>query len=307
MCFNEKLAGVLVKNTTLVRLVALIYGSLNLSACQLYSATTPATPKKTAKAAIIKAKPDYVKGEKIVKQDFKFLGEKLDTKKDLKTEKQKHDSTKIHIVQHGETLYGIARLYGCSVSNLAKLNHLGADYKIRPYQKLKLLNDANVAKIANFEQNLEAKIEPKPLKPQTQTLTTPRKAPAKQASNASSWLWPVEGQVIDNFGERKGLHIKNAKGSKIKAAQNGEVVYSGNALKGYGNLIIIKHADNYLSAYAHNDSLLVGEGTKVTQGQVIATMGNTSSAYDCLHFEIRKNGKPINPLSILPKTNQKFS
>nr|WP_217906259.1 peptidoglycan DD-metalloendopeptidase family protein [Vibrio natriegens] len=123
-------------------------------------------------------------------------------------------------------------------------------------------------------------------------------------ANVSKWLWPTEGRVIKNFsaGEQgnKGIDIAGQRGQPIVSTAAGTVVYSGNALRGYGNLIIVKHNDNYLSAYAHNDKLLVSEGQSVNSGQKIATMGSSGSKSVKLHFEIRYQGKSVNPKRYLP-------
>lgn len=120
----------------------------------------------------------------------------------------------------------------------------------------------------------------------------------------SKWLWPTKGRVIKNFsaGEQgnKGIDIAGQRGQPIVSTASGTVVYSGNALRGYGNLIIVKHNDNYLSAYAHNDKLLVSEGQSVTSGQKIATMGSSGAKSVKLHFEIRYQGKSVNPKRYLP-------
>ncbi|WP_058913482.1 murein hydrolase activator NlpD [Entomohabitans teleogrylli] len=121
----------------------------------------------------------------------------------------------------------------------------------------------------------------------------------------SAWRWPTEGKVIENFssseGGNKGIDIAGSKGQSIVATANGRVVYAGNALRGYGNLIIIKHNDDYLSAYAHNDTMLVREQQEVKAGQKIATMGSTGTSSTRLHFEIRYKGKSVNPLQYLPQ------
>ncbi len=136
--------------------------------------------------------------------------------------------------------------------------------------------------------------------------TSTRKVPTTKTKNekVSKWLWPTKGRVIKNFsaGEQgnKGIDIAGQRGQPIVSTAAGTVVYSGNALRGYGNLIIVKHNDNYLSAYAHNDKLLVSEGQSVTSGQKIATMGSSGSKSVKLHFEIRYQGKSVNPKRYLP-------
>ena len=117
------------------------------------------------------------------------------------------------------------------------------------------------------------------------------------------WQWPVQGKILRSFYAtgNKGIDIAGHIGKKIRAAESGIVVYSGSGLVGYGNLLIIKHNYLYLSAYAHNRRLLVKEGHKVKKGQLIAEMGAGVDAKPALHFEIRKNGKSVNPISYMPK------
>ncbi len=119
-----------------------------------------------------------------------------------------------------------------------------------------------------------------------------------------AWRWPTSGQVIEKFvaGEptRQGINIAGNAGQPVIAAAAGEVVYSGAGLIGYGELVIIRHSDTFLSAYGHNRKRLVGEGEKVEAGQQIAEMGRSGASRDMLHFEIRRNGKPVDPLPLLP-------
>ena len=143
------------------------------------------------------------------------------------------------------------------------------------------------------------------------TTTAPVTAPPTVSSTTSSstpvagWRWPTDGKIIDNFsaaeGGNKGVDIAGSRGQPVVATASGRVVYAGNALRGYGNLIIIKHNDDYLSAYAHNDSMLVREQQEVKAGQKIATMGSTGTSSVRLHFEIRYKGKSVNPLRYLPQ------
>lgn len=144
------------------------------------------------------------------------------------------------------------------------------------------------------------------------TTTAPVTAPSAPVESTtdnggpvSSWRWPTEGRIIDNFsaseGGNKGIDIAGSRGQPVLATASGRVVYAGNALRGYGNLIIIKHNDDYLSAYAHNDSMLVREQQEVQAGQNIATMGSTGTSSVRLHFEIRYKGKSVNPLRYLPQ------
>ena len=127
---------------------------------------------------------------------------------------------------------------------------------------------------------------------------------APVASNIA-WQWPTQGNVIQGFsntdGGNKGVDISGSRGQAVKAAANGRVVYAGNALRGYGNLIIIKHNDDFLSAYAHNDKILVSDQQEVKAGQEIAKMGSTGTNAVKLHFEIRYKGKSVDPVRYLPR------
>ncbi len=139
--------------------------------------------------------------------------------------------------------------------------------------------------------------------------SAPIQAPTVSSTTNSApittWRWPTKGNIIDSFsaaeGGNKGIDIAGSRGQAVLSTASGRVVYAGNALRGYGNLIIIKHNDDYLSAYAHNDTMLVREQQEVTAGQKIATMGNTGTSSVRLHFEIRYKGKSVNPLRYLPQ------
>jgi lipoprotein NlpD len=118
------------------------------------------------------------------------------------------------------------------------------------------------------------------------------------------WRWPAQGQVVRHFSPKngsKGIDIAGRSGQAVNAAAGGRVVYSGSGLRGYGKLIIIKHNNSHLSAYAHNERLLVKEGDTVNGGQRIASMGRAGDRQVKLHFQVRRNGKPVDPLRYLPK------
>ncbi|OSN01557.1 MULTISPECIES: murein hydrolase activator NlpD [Lonsdalea] len=135
--------------------------------------------------------------------------------------------------------------------------------------------------------------------------TEPTPVPSSSNAAITGWRWPTDGKVIDNFsaseGGNKGIDIAGSRGQTVVATAGGRVVYAGNALRGYGNLIIIKHNDDYLSAYAHNETMLVREQQEVKAGQQIATMGSTGTSSVRLHFEIRYKGKSVNPLRFIPQ------
>jgi lipoprotein NlpD len=128
------------------------------------------------------------------------------------------------------------------------------------------------------------------------------KAPAPVMANEIVWVWPVEGKVATNFdsGKSKGVDFPGKPGQNIYAAAAGTVMYAGSGIRGYGNLVIIKHANNFLSAYAHNQSILVKEKQVINKGQKIAEMGNSDSDVVKLHFEVRQQGKPVDPMKFLP-------
>ncbi|PSW59971.1 hypothetical protein C0W54_17660 [Photobacterium kishitanii] len=141
-------------------------------------------------------------------------------------------------------------------------------------------------------------------KPVTKAPAKPVTKPTVQVSS-SGWSWPVKGKVITGFSNadngNKGIDITAARGTPIRATAAGKVVYAGDALRGYGNLVIIKHSEDYLSAYAHNDKILVKEQQSVKAGQEIATMGSSGASSVRLHFEIRYKGKSVDPMRFLPK------
>ncbi len=148
---------------------------------------------------------------------------------------------------------------------------------------------------------------PKPLdaNPAPPPTVAPLPPQSANVSGDVAWRWPADGQVIGSFvsGDqtKQGIDIAGKAGDPVRAAADGTVVYSGNGLIGYGELIIVKHSPGFLSAYGHNRKRLVKEGDHVKSAQVIAEMGSSSASRDSLHFEIRKNGKPANPVDYLPR------
>jgi lipoprotein NlpD len=120
---------------------------------------------------------------------------------------------------------------------------------------------------------------------------------------AVAWMWPADGKIVGNFASKKGIDIAGKSGQAVMAAGAGKVMYAGAGIRGYGNLVIVKHNNNLLSAYAHNKTILVKEGQQVNKGQKIAEMGNSDSDTVKLHFEIRQQGKPVDPAKYLPARN----
>lgn len=218
-------------------------------------------------------------------------------------------------VQKGDTLYSVARREGLSHHQLARWNHLRSPYLLKPGQQLRLVPPAESLGLASQQTTGTAKPATVIAKaPSTQPLTKPViKARPIQPSQVEKlprkvkrWSWPATGKVVKTFKasdtSRKGIGIRGKLGQDIKAAAAGTVVYSGNGLIHYGNLVIIKHSHSFLSAYAYNEKLLVKEGQRVESGASIARMGKFGSPKAQLHFEIRRNGKPVDPLHYLPKS-----
>lgn len=217
-----------------------------------------------------------------------------------------------HVVTRGETLYEIAWRYGRDYRDIAMANHIQSPYVIYPGQRLTLKRPKHPPSVyAKEEVTRKSVALPKEMakenKPAQTALKPNKEAPIANTKNAvftNAWQWPIKGKVIKAYSATalgpKGIDIGGQMGAPVLSAENGKVVYSGQGLRGYGKLVIIKHNDTYLSAYGHNSELLVREGQSVTKGQAIAKMGNTDANQVKLHFEIRKNGQPINPLNVLP-------
>ncbi|MCB1735327.1 MAG: peptidoglycan DD-metalloendopeptidase family protein [Gammaproteobacteria bacterium] len=237
-----------------------------------------------------------------------------------------------HVVQSGDTLYSVAFRYGVDFRDLAEWNGIDDPYTIFVGQNLRLeplqlaeavgptpVEDRAVAppvsEPAKVEdrpvpaQSSEGQAAPKRIAPSApQTAEKKKSTPARKETAYTQgpirWQWPTEGPVLSTFSTRhtgrKGIDIGGKIGEPVRAAAGGKIVYSGSGLVGYGKLIIVKHNENYLSAYAHNSELLVREGQAVNTGEKIALKG-ASGKQPQLHFEIRRNGKPVNPLTYLPR------
>jgi lipoprotein NlpD len=202
-----------------------------------------------------------------------------------------------HVVQRGETLYAIAFRYGLDYKGLAAANRIRAPYTIFVSQRIRLTTTTAPAskKATPDRQNNDGRAKAKVAAKSSPT--------GSQASNLR-WRWPVGGQVVNAFSltgkVNKGVDIRGKLGESVFAAADGVVVYAGGGLRGYGKLVIVKHNDKFLSAYGHNRAILVKEGEKVKGGQIVAEIGSSSSNQEMLHFEIRRNGKPEDPLLYLP-------
>lgn len=146
-----------------------------------------------------------------------------------------------------------------------------------------------------------APVTPVTITPPVTTPTAPT-TPAVAAKDTIEWVWPAKGKVVTNFTElNKGIDIAGARGTPVNAAAAGTVLHTGAGIRGYGRLVIIKHSTGWVSAYAHNDKITVMEGQEVKRGQKIAEMGNSDADQVKLHFEIRRQGKPVDPIGLLPK------
>ena len=199
------------------------------------------------------------------------------------------------VVQRGQTVYRIATENGITALDLALWNDIPPPYTIYPGQRLRLYPGGAVKPSRSATSSASTKPAPKP---------SASVAPPPAASSLG-WRWPTDGNVFGSFAAgdptRQGIDIAGKAGQPVRAAADGVVVYSGSGLVGYGELVIVKHNDQWLSAYGHNRARLVNEGQLVKAGQQIAEMGRSGAARDMLHFEIRYNGKPVDPQAYLPK------
>ncbi|WP_237386862.1 murein hydrolase activator NlpD [Xenorhabdus sp. Sc-CR9] len=240
-----------------------------------------------------------------------------------------------YTVKHGDTLFYIAWITGHDYRDLSLKNNISEPYSLNVGQVLRMdnINSKNGVLIASnstqskikqvdfqkinaYPANVDRPSTRKMLPRATISDSDSAASKAPTATNtgingadnlgtisSSSWRWPAEGKILEGFsdsqGGNKGIDITGSRGQPVFSTASGKVVYAGNALRGYGNLIIIKHNDDYLSAYAHNDTMLVREQQDVQAGQKIATMGSTGTSSVRLHFEIRYKGKSVNPLRYL--------
>ncbi|MEN5034278.1 peptidoglycan DD-metalloendopeptidase family protein [Pseudomonas sp. TWI929] len=225
-----------------------------------------------------------------------------------------------YIVKPGDTLFSIAFRYGWDYKELAARNGIPAPYTIRPGQAIRFSSGStsSTTVVSSPSSSSKTTVIRRPVG-STATVPASSGKPATPASSTSTpvaatvpaaeravggWTWPASGVLIGKFASNgslnKGIDIAGDLGQPVFAASDGAVVYAGSGLRGYGELIIIKHSDTYVSAYGHNRRLLVREGQQVKAGQSIAEMGSTGTDRVKLHFEIRRQGKPVDPLQFLP-------
>ena len=232
-----------------------------------------------------------------------------------------------HVVSKGETLYSVAMRYGWNYRNLAAANGIEPPYEIHPGDVIHLdrkVDRGSVARSSSGQSTSSASDQsadntsqqPSRSSPSGSRESSSATASADRSSNTAlqgsntsgndiDWRWPHSGPIIAKYSSEsadmnKGIDIGGDAGDPIEAAADGSVVYAGNGLLGYGNLIIVNHSEHFLSAYAHNRAILVEEGEKVSQGDTIAEMGSTGADRTMLHFEIRRKGDPVDPAQYLP-------
>ena len=234
-------------------------------------------------------------------------------------------SLRVHLVNGGDTLYSIAFRYERDFRELAQINGLSNDYLIHPGQPIYLTAEAarsaGIQSASNTTRSALPQREPVPQNrtPESQTPQTtsvavsvdqappvsPQILPALEPVDANDWVWPQSGPIVRSFGSgdpaSKGIQISADEGSPVLAAIEGLVVYAGAGLRGYGNLLIVKHDEEHLSAYAYNQELLAQEGDMVRAGQQIATVGTDAEGNNRLYFEIRRDGTPVDPIRYLPR------
>ena len=227
-----------------------------------------------------------------------------------------------YTVKSGDTLSQISRRSGHSVAELASWNHLEDlnDLKVGQVLRVKPSDDGQSSAVQTASVGTASYVEVRSIdtaRKETQAASATPKSTRKTETVSSSavpasasdikevdgigWSWPAQGKVIAAFaaGKNRGIDIAGTRGQKVFSAADGTVLHKG-SMNGYGNLVIIKHSDNVLSAYAHNDKILVKEKQQIRRGQQIAEMGSTDSDRVKLHFEIRYQGKPVDPVKYLP-------
>ena len=239
----------------------------------------------------------------------------------------------IYVAQRGDTLQNVAVAFGVDPKDLARWNGVAESEVLIPGQTLQVTPPASVATVSPITGSGQAEVRPLPppgaaipgapatLPPAAvpPTATPPVSAsppavptppavpePSRAPSATLPWIWPTPGKVIETFDDprNKGIDIAGNEGAPVQAAADGEVVYVGSAVRGYGNLVIVRHSDEFITAYAHNRKVLVAEKQSVKRGQPIAELGRSDADRPKLHFEIRHQGKPVDPLKYLPARSQ---
>ena len=222
------------------------------------------------------------------------------------------DTRKVYYtVKKGDTLHAISFQTGIAPQKIAQMNGIKPPYRIYVGDRL-AMKPGITPQLAQRPRRAKSKPSSRPSQPRPVARTAPR-GEAQLASKplpstplpskVAAWQWPARGKLIQTFEPKKshyGIEIQGNRASPVVATAPGQVVYAGNGIKGYGELVIVKHTSSYVSAYAYNDRILVKEGDKVKAGQQLAHMGSTGTRGVKLHFEIRRDGEPVNPLGYLP-------
>jgi lipoprotein NlpD len=237
----------------------------------------------------------------------------------------------IYVAQRGDTLQNVALAFGVDQKDLARWNAIAEPGALIPGQTLRVTPPTDVATVSPITRGGQVEVRPlpppgasapgapAPLPPASLPPTVPPPVPpvaaspptappepSRAPSSSLPWLWPTSGKVIETFDDprNKGIDIAGNEGAPVQAAADGEVVYVGSAVRGYGNLVIVRHSDDFITAYAHNRKVLVAEKQSVKRGQPIAELGRSDADRPKLHFEIRHQGKPVDPLKYLPSRSQ---
>ena len=238
----------------------------------------------------------------------------------------------IYVAQRGDTLQNVALAFGVDQKDLARWNAIAEPGVLIPGQTLRVTPPADVATVSPITRSGQAEVRPLPppgastpgapaplppaslpptgappaVPPVAAAPPTAPPEPSRAPSSSLPWLWPTSGKVIETFDDprNKGIDIAGNEGAPVQAAADGEVVYVGSAVRGYGNLVIVRHSDDFITAYAHNRKVLVAEKQSVKRGQPIAELGRSDADRPKLHFEIRHQGKPVDPLKYLPARSQ---
>jgi len=216
-----------------------------------------------------------------------------------------------HVVTRGETLYSIAFLYDLDFRRLALANNLQPPYTIYPDQRLSLnqsgISETAVSSLPTIPASPAGEsATPQGQRPQLASENRRREAVSTRQVDGVDWQWPVQGRLLRNFASSsgditgRGIDIVGRRGEAVYAAADGDVVYAGRGIQGAGDLIIIRHGSRLLSAYMYNSTMLVSEGARINAGDKIAEIGSDIAGQELLHFEVRLDGKPVDPLLYLP-------
>ena len=203
------------------------------------------------------------------------------------------DNRELYVVRPQDTVYSIAWRYGLDFHDLARWNNIGSDFRITVGQTLSLAPSRSATPARSRA--------PTPARPPPSSPAPNRSAQPSAGATGLTWDWPTDRSGAPRPVPSGGVLLSGQLGQDVRAAAAGRVVYSGTGIRGYGNLIIIKHGENLLSAYAHNRESLVHDGQEIALGQLIGHMGEGAPGKPVLYFEIRRNGKPVDPLSFLPR------